>query len=116
MYRSYLNNLQLWKIRAIFDVKLGLIWKPMDDKGEDKGQEVQGNFILGKYAAYVQMQRDRVPESEIFNGSFPHKSDQKQYQDLYGNDIYIKRPFEIQPRCYFCNNSFSLKKQVDKMN
>jgi hypothetical protein len=34
---------------------------------------------------------------------------------MYGNDIYSKRPFENQPFCYLCSESFSLKKQLEKL-
>jgi len=41
---------------------------------------------------------------------------QKNQQDLNSNDMYESRPFENDIICYFCGGSFTLSKQIDKIN
>lgn len=87
----------MWNVRAVFDVKLGLILKD--------------ETLLTSFAKYWAGQ----PKSSA-TGSVKQPASQKQYLELLGNDIYQKRPFENQAKCYFCNESFALKAQITKLS
>jgi hypothetical protein len=67
------------------------------------------NDILSKYTQYVLEEPLRASKQQNQQPT-QHPGAQKQYQDLMGNEIYEKRPFENQAKCYYCNESFSLKK------
>lgn len=122
-YRQYLNSLQMWNVRAVFDIKLGEIVQAnstsYEDKPADKDARHKGNAKSDSNVEALKLwnlpmlyktsgeQPDKPAASSGFRGK-DNKELQKQYQDMNSYDIYNKRPFSYSARCYFCGKSFSL--------
>ena len=67
----------MWNARAVFDVKLGLI--------------IKDETLLTAFVKY-QAGKPKSQATPIVQAKQP--ASQTQYQELLGNDIYQKRPFE----------------------
>ena len=72
----------------------------------DKSVDSASNDILNKYTQYVvaeQLKSTNQQNQKSKQNPPGVGAAQKQYQDLFGNEIYEKRPFENQAKCYFCS-------------
>lgn len=130
-YRQYLNSLQMWNVRAVFDIKLGEIVQAnsntYEDKPADKDARLKVNtktdsnveaLKLWNLPVLYKTAGDPADKPQGAGAGFRGKESkelQKQYQDMNSFDIYNKRPFSYSARCYFCSKSFSLQSQVSEL-
>mmetsp|Transcript_22811 Transcript_22811/g.17264 ORF Transcript_22811/g.17264 Transcript_22811/m.17264 type:complete len:87 (+) Transcript_22811:1468-1728(+) len=85
--------MQLWYLRADFDVAVGQL----------KNSDIVKN--------YVEMVKNH-PKEGIMGGSGEMIQNNKDFPiSKYGltGDPFDTRPFEIEPRCYYCRQPFSFK-------
>jgi len=87
-YRLYLNQLQLWNVRADFDVSIH--------------QLVNSDAIKKFKDTEMAPLREEEKESFLFDHS-------GRFQPAFFQNPSDRLPYEQSPKCYFCLNSLSIK-------